>query len=972
LISELKVLKSNYDQNFDRIVNIEKTLNSLNDKKLKVQVEKFRSFEHLNKEKVTPFTLKLLKQTNKEFKLSEIKNLDGSDFSSGSDHSEYIRQHFANIYEPVFDESNVFTGCIEEFLGPEVLNHPVVKNSRLNISEKNKLDEPLSIAELDKALLEANKKSAPGIDGFGLNFIQKFWSYIREPLFKYAQCCFEKGELTNTFKSALIRLIPKKGDVSQIKNWRPISLLSNIYKILSRALNNRLKKIVDRVTSRAQKGFTNSRYLHEVLINVIESIAYCNFTGKKGVIISVDQAKAFDSINHKFLSECYRFFGFGENIINMLGTVGKNRQACVILDDGTTTKYFPLKCGRPQGEILSPIQYNFGNQILLFMVELCPEIGSIFNHFIGPCRNYPLAQNALEHNAIFADESNKETDKAEGFADDSSAITEREQKSVSTVKKVLTNFSLISGLQCNFDKSFLIPIGPEPDEPWLMDCGFNITNNFKLLGVQIDNKLTKLDSNFEKCYEKICGIIRYWERFNLSLAGRITVSKTFLIQQICHFGCILMPGERLMNLMQTAIDNYCIGKLNVSKDRLYISPEAGGLGLINLQSFLVAQQVIWLKRAAESTRDNWRVNACEGGFGNCLATSQNVFRQEKNPILFSLCKSWDTFVSAYYSLEGNIFDSFIMNNPLICRSPTDPGLLDEKFWSSSPFADKNKLAFLRFRNCFGPDNKILSYNEFLNVTNINISPVTYVRLHTALDNFRKKFIPVPYEGKSVGVDRFLASFKKGSKRVRQIITYKSNTQFSKIEPVTEAFFTICNLRPEPDQIKLSCFWLWSNSQLSNDFRDFLYKFYYNKLGLNSRIAHFTDRHKGCTFCTIVADGLSPVENETFMHLFINCPSVRHVHEEVNRALEVQPLVTDLVWLGLAFDDKFYRLFVLLVQFEIWKCKLNKTIPRANFILGEAFYKLDNVVRSSYSLTDEFTSTNSLLSRLWRTLRRARW
>jgi hypothetical protein len=161
LISELKVLKSNYDQNFDRIVNIEKALNSLNDKKLKVQVEKFRSFEHLNKEKVTPFTLKLLKQTNKEFKLSKIKILDGSDFSSGSDHSEYIRQHFANIYEPVFEESNVFTGCIEEFLGPEVLNHPVVKNSRLNSSEKNKLDEPLSIAELDKALLEANKKSAP-------------------------------------------------------------------------------------------------------------------------------------------------------------------------------------------------------------------------------------------------------------------------------------------------------------------------------------------------------------------------------------------------------------------------------------------------------------------------------------------------------------------------------------------------------------------------------------------------------------------------------------------------------------------------------------------------------------------------------------------------------------------------------------------------------------------------------------------
>ena len=137
------------------------------------------------------------------------------------------------------------------------------------------LESPLTLAELDKGLAESNKKSAPGPDGLSANFVQKFWKFLRVPLWRYALCSFERGELSPTFRTASVRLIPKKGDISKISNWRPISLLSNLYKVLSRALNNRLKTTIDRITSRAQKGFT-TRYLQEVLINLIENIGTAN------------------------------------------------------------------------------------------------------------------------------------------------------------------------------------------------------------------------------------------------------------------------------------------------------------------------------------------------------------------------------------------------------------------------------------------------------------------------------------------------------------------------------------------------------------------------------------------------------------------------------------------------------------------------------------------------------------------------
>ncbi|MFO0002677.1 MAG: reverse transcriptase domain-containing protein, partial [bacterium] len=87
--------------------------------------------------------------------------------------------------------------------------------------------------------------------------------------------CHEKGKLTQNFSCASIKLIPKKGDATKIKNWRPISLLSCLYKVISRALNNRLKKATGYIYSRAQKGFTSDRHIQEVLLNVTEMISHC-------------------------------------------------------------------------------------------------------------------------------------------------------------------------------------------------------------------------------------------------------------------------------------------------------------------------------------------------------------------------------------------------------------------------------------------------------------------------------------------------------------------------------------------------------------------------------------------------------------------------------------------------------------------------------------------------------------------------
>jgi Reverse transcriptase (RNA-dependent DNA polymerase) len=289
------------------------------------------------------------------------------DFVSTEERADYIFDKYQALFRKV-DNTPLDPDAIESFLGPTILNNPIVRNSKLSQDEAERLDQPLTIVELDNAVNKCRTRSAPGMDGFSNYLIKKIWAYLRYPLFNYAIHCYNTGTLTQNFRSARIKLIPKKGDTSKLNNWRPISLLSNFYKIISRAINTRLNKVVNRICSRAQKGYNSARYAQEVLINVWEQIRYCKNNNIKAAVVAIDMAKAFDTLSHDYLDKVYKFFGFGPSMQRWLSLLGNNREACIALEDGNNSPYFKLETGRPQGDNISPNTFNFGAQILIFKI----------------------------------------------------------------------------------------------------------------------------------------------------------------------------------------------------------------------------------------------------------------------------------------------------------------------------------------------------------------------------------------------------------------------------------------------------------------------------------------------------------------------------------------------------------------------------------------------------------------------------
>jgi hypothetical protein len=197
--------------NFDRIFALESKLNELEDLNMKAELEKFSFFDILNAEKITPYFLKILKAGHGNESLNAVKNDDGTEFFDDKSRNEFITKFYKNLYSKDRNLLVLENTVIEDFLGPEICNNSIVKNSKLTEAEKININAPFSVEELDHSVEDIKVATAGGPDGIGNACVKKMWSFIRVPLTEYPNFCLDRGSLTDNFHTPIIKLIPKKG-----------------------------------------------------------------------------------------------------------------------------------------------------------------------------------------------------------------------------------------------------------------------------------------------------------------------------------------------------------------------------------------------------------------------------------------------------------------------------------------------------------------------------------------------------------------------------------------------------------------------------------------------------------------------------------------------------------------------------------------------------------------------------------------
>ena len=172
----------------------------------------------------------------------------------------------------------------------------------LNETEKSICEGNLTLDECYSSLKYFKNNKSPGCDGLTIEFYKTFWYCIGHKLVESLNFAKNKGVLSISQRRAVISLLHKKGKPEKhIKNWRPISLLNNDYKIMTKTLAKRLEKVVSTIVHSNQSGFVKGRFIGEGIRFMDDIIDYADKHNIHGLALQLDFEKAFDSVEWKFL-----------------------------------------------------------------------------------------------------------------------------------------------------------------------------------------------------------------------------------------------------------------------------------------------------------------------------------------------------------------------------------------------------------------------------------------------------------------------------------------------------------------------------------------------------------------------------------------------------------------------------------------------------------------------------------------------
>ena len=126
----------------------------------------------------------------------------------------------------------------------------LLKKANIRTASDHELGNLITTPELGQVLKAMKHNKTPGMDGITTEILKFFWAKLKYFVTNAINCCFLKGKLSTTLRQSIITCIPKGDkDRSQMKNWRPISLLCTTYKLASGVIAMRIKSILDNIIS---------------------------------------------------------------------------------------------------------------------------------------------------------------------------------------------------------------------------------------------------------------------------------------------------------------------------------------------------------------------------------------------------------------------------------------------------------------------------------------------------------------------------------------------------------------------------------------------------------------------------------------------------------------------------------------------------------------------------------------------------
>ncbi|GJZ48060.1 RNA-directed DNA polymerase, eukaryota [Tanacetum coccineum] len=482
--------------------------------------------------------------------------------------------------------------------------------NRLNSDQMHDLEAEVSKDEVKRAVWECGTDKAPGPDGFTFGFFRHFWYLVEKDVIDAVSYFFSYADIPRGCNSSFIALIPKIPDANVVKDFRPISLIGSLYKIIAKILTNRLVNVLGGLVNEVQSAFVANRQILDGPFIINELFQWCKSKKKQTLIFKVDFEKAYDSVRWDFLDEVLSKFGFGEKWRKWIQCCLHSSRGSIIIN-GSPTDEFIFGKGLKQGDPLSPFLF------ILIMESLHLSFQRVVDE--GLFHGIKL-HDTVNISHLF-------------YADDAVFVGQWSDRNISTLTYVLECFYLASGLKINMSKSKIMGIHVNNDNvnraAENLGC-LVLKAPFMYLGSTVGGDMHRL-SRWKDTIDRVRRRLSKWKMKMLSIGGRLTLVKSVLgSMPIFHMSLFKVPSG-ILKVLESIRSHFFNGHDISSKkvswvnwNKVIASKDKGGLGVSSLYALNRGLLFKWIWRFLTQGSSLWAkvIKAIHGVDGNLGSNSK--------------------------------------------------------------------------------------------------------------------------------------------------------------------------------------------------------------------------------------------------------------------------------------------------------------------------------------------------------------
>jgi hypothetical protein len=270
-----------------------------------------------------------------------------------TDQGEVVKQfnnQFANVAEKLLSgEPQV------DFSPPDTLLEHVRSNVPLDV----KFDIPqVHHSDISKALLQLDSKKATGVDDLPAKYLKMAAHVIAKPLSVIINKSISQGVFPDAWKLAQVSPIHKGGSFTDVENFRPISILPVLSKLIERHVHKAFYNFLSsyELLCKCQSGFRSCHSCATSLTQLVNEWYSALDSGNIVACLSVDLRRAFDVLSHNVLLEKLKLYGCSDLCLQWFKSYLSDRKQCVKVSN-TKSDFSIMKYGVPQGSILGPLLF---------------------------------------------------------------------------------------------------------------------------------------------------------------------------------------------------------------------------------------------------------------------------------------------------------------------------------------------------------------------------------------------------------------------------------------------------------------------------------------------------------------------------------------------------------------------------------------------------------------------------------------